>query len=421
MARSNRQALFLRVVLTLAFLISTHAAPRTVSSHTVDPALSHEIRELTKIPHARKLLAVKATVADVDGIDADASSAESETAKDGLEATQPESGSVSENLEVNTEDVLISDDDSSSNDDNPAGDQIVSDGIAQPQEESTPTENSADEAASKSGESSQDVDKQSSSELSGGDLGYGPELQAFDDVTEPDDGIAEGAEDAAEDTEEDPEDDTEDYSSGMMSELGNRRIDDDDEDDDVEWEEDLDFLVKPDEEAASAKDERHAEATGEAAGGLAEGEGLAEGATAPVAVSDQAEQGGLAVAATDDINKGPEPQVFDDVNEPEANNADGTEKATVRDGNTDGSDVESLEEIKVEASSASDNKEGGGIDEGLKEIIDIDARNTGNPISMILEEDIESATKGAEEVPDVEGHRRVLWMLENEMESEMEP
>ncbi|CAI5536734.1 unnamed protein product [Closterium sp. Naga37s-1] len=193
----------------------------------------------------------------------------------------------------------------------------------------------------------------------------------------------------------------------MMSELGNRRIDDDDEDDDVGWEEDLDFLVKPDEEAASAKDERHAEATGEAAGGLAEGEGLAEGATAPVAVSDQAEQGGLAVAATDDINKGPEPQVFDDVNEPEANNADGTEKATVRDGNTDGSDVESLEEIKVEASSASDNKEGGGIDEGLKEIIDIDARNTRNPISMILEEDIESATKGAEEVPDVEGHRRV--------------
>ncbi|CAI5948524.1 unnamed protein product [Closterium sp. NIES-64] len=300
------------------------------------------------------------------------------------------------------EDVLTSDDDSSSEEKDLADDHNPQDGNTQTVE-SSPAGNAANEASTKSDESSRDAAQQGSSELSGGDLGYGPELQAFDDVTEPDDGIAE---DAAEDAEEDPEDDTEDYSSGMMSELGIRRIDDDDEDDDVEWEEDLDFLVKPDEEAAPENDARHAGVTEEVTGKLAEDGGLAEGATAPVAVSDQAEQGGLSVAATDDI-KGPEPQVFDDVNEPEANNADGTETATVRDGNKEGSDVEALEESKVEANSASDNKEGGAIDEGLKEIIDIDTGITRNPISMVLEEDIESATKGADEVPDDPSRRPI--------------
>ncbi|CAI5471475.1 unnamed protein product [Closterium sp. Yama58-4] len=377
------------------------------------PDLSYRIRGLNKIPHGRKLLAVKATVADVDGIDADVTSAEITPGRDGLETTQPESASASENLEATTEDVLISDDESSSpsKDDNLADAyHILHHRITQPAGESAPAETSADEASSKTNESTRpDAGQQGSSELSGGDLGYGPELQAFDDVTEPDDGIAEDAEEADDLEEED--DLEEDYSVGM-SELGNAK---DDDDDDVEWEEDLDFLVKPDEEAVLEKD-----ATSEAAGGLAEGGGLADGATAQVAVSDQVEQGGLAVAATDDINKGPEPQVFDDVNEPEANNADGTETATVRDGNKGGSNAEALEESKEETSSVSDNKEGGGIEEGLKDIVDIDAGITANPISMVLEEDIEAANKGAEEVPDVEGHRRVLWMLENALDTEMD-
>ncbi|CAI5457905.1 unnamed protein product [Closterium sp. Yama58-4] len=399
------------MILALAFLLSTHAAPRTSSSHSGGPNLSHGIRELNNIQHSRKLLAVKATVADVDdnvadvgGPDPDVSIAERAPAKNELETNQPESASAPKIHEVTMGDVLVSDNESSLKEDIFANDQ--------PQEPS-PAEISADKASSTADESSRDAEQQGSSELSGGDLGYGPELQAFDDVTEPNDRIAEGAEDAAEDAEEE---DTDDYSSGGVSE-GIGRIEDDD-DDDVEWEEDLDFMVKSDDEAASEKDERRAGATAEAAGGMAEGGGLAE----------EAEQGGLTVTSTDDMNKRPEPQVFDDVNEPEANNADKADAATVAGGNNEGSNVEFSEETKEKASSVGDNKEG---DEGLKEIIAFDARTLRNPISMVLEEDIESANKGTEEVQEIEGegkeesdekegHRRVLWMLENAMETEME-
>ncbi|GJP55339.1 hypothetical protein CLOM_g14310 [Closterium sp. NIES-68] len=268
------------------------------------------------------------------------------------------------------------------------------------------------------------------------DLAYGPEIQAFDDVTT-DDGVEE-----AEEAEAEAEAESEEEAEG--------------EEEEVELDEDVGEMYQvagggEGGSTASVAGQVGAEVTSTDGGHEAEsgaegaaraevaGETGAEWTSLDVGASAEQAEGGesekpaadgrvAAETAKNDLNKGPELQVFDDVNEAAATNADGAEKATVAEGNNDGSSgkEEGGSEEGKAASSEIDNKDGG-IDEGLKELIALDAGLTGNPISMVLDGDIEPANKGVEEALEVEGegkeegdekegHRRVLWMLDNSME-----